>query len=107
MGRTHFRQVGSDMKMYVVVRKDMSNAQKAVQAGHAVAEILVKKKVGWKNGTLIYLSVSNEKKLEELFKKVPARNKVAFREPFWNNSMTAFAAYGRDVSEFLRKLPLL
>lgn len=95
------------MKLYIVVRSDMSKAQQAVQAGHAVAEILIRKKIGWKNGTLIYLSQSNEKKLRKLFDKVPTRNKVAFHEPFWDNSMTAFAAYGREVSDFLKKLPLL
>ncbi|NJO48191.1 MAG: hypothetical protein HC840_00585 [Leptolyngbyaceae cyanobacterium RM2_2_4] len=72
-----------------------------------MAEILIRKRIGRKNGTLIYLSQSNEKKLRKLFDKVPTRNKVAFHEPFWDNSMTAFAAYGREVSEFLKKLPLL
>lgn len=95
------------MKLYVVVRSDMSKAQQAVQAGHAVAEILIRKNIGWKNGTLIYLDGMNEKKLRKLFDEVPARNKIAFHEPFWDNSMTAFAAYGREVSEFLKKLPLL
>ena len=95
------------MKLYVVVRSDMSKAQQAVQAGHALAELLLKKNIGWTNGTLVYLGVKNEKKLRKLFSEVPTRNKKAFHEPFWDNSMTAFAAYGRDVSDFLKKLPLL
>lgn len=95
------------MKLYVVVRSDMSKAQQAVQAGHALAELLLKKKIGWTNGTLVYLGVKDEKKLRKLFEKVPTRNKKAFLEPFWDNSMTAFAAYGRDVSEFLKEYPLL
>lgn len=95
------------MKLYVVVRSDMSKAQQAVQGGHALAELLLRKKIGWTNGTLVYLGVKDEKALKKLFKKVPTRNKQAFLEPFWDNSMTAFAAYGRDVSDFLKKLPLL
>ena len=95
------------MKMYVVVRKDISRSQQAVQGGHALAELLIKKKVGWKNGKLIYLSQKNEEDLVKLFKSVPTRNKAAFYEPYWNDSMTAFAAYGTKVSKFLRKLKLL
>lgn len=95
------------MKLYILVRNDMSRNQQAVQAGHAVAEILINKKIGWTNGTLIYLSVPNEKKLKALYKKIPTRNKAMFKEPFWNDSCTAFAAYGRDVSDFLKKFPLL
>ncbi len=95
------------MKLYVVVRSDMSKAQQAVQAGHALAELLITKNISWKNGTLVYLALPNEKKLKAMYEKVPTRNKAKFEEPFWDNSMTAFAAYGRDVSDFLRKLPLL
>lgn len=95
------------MKLYVVVRSDMSKSQQAVQAGHALAELLLKKKIGWKNGTLVYLGVKDEMKLRKLYDTVPARNKRAFFEPFWDDSMTAFAAYGRDVSKFLKELPLL
>lgn len=95
------------MKMYVVVRGDMSKSQQAVQAGHALAQLLITKKVGWKNGTLIYLSVPSERKLRNLLNKVPTKNKAYFCEPFWDNSLTAFAAYGREVGEFLKELPLV
>lgn len=95
------------MKMYVVVRTDLSWPQCAVQGGHALAELLRKKNTGWKNGTLIYLAVDDEKKLRKLYKKCPTRKKAKFLEPYWDNEMTAFAAYGRKVSDFLKKLPLL
>jgi hypothetical protein len=43
-------------KLYVLVRKDLPKNYQAVQAGHAVAEYLLKNpKTKWNNGTLVYL----------------------------------------------------
>lgn len=96
------------MKMYVIVRKDMSRSQQAVQAGHALASLLLKRKrTSWKNGTLVYLSVKNERELKKLLENLPNRYVAHFLEPYWDNSLTAIAAYGKPVSELLRKLPLL
>ena len=54
------------MKLYVVVRDDLSVPQKAVQAGHALAEFLIKNETSWNNGTLVYLRVPNEEHLRKL-----------------------------------------
>ena len=82
------------MKLYVIVRKDISISQRAVQAGHAVAEFLLRGPLSrWKNGTLIYLGVKGLIQLENLkFKldtlKIPY---VEFREPDIGNEVTAIA----------------
>jgi hypothetical protein len=52
------------LKLYVLIRDDIAPAQQAVQAGHAVAELMQKMTTQeiaeWQeNNTLVYLSVSN------------------------------------------------
>lgn len=52
------------LKLYVLIRDDMTEAQQAVQAGHAVAKFGLdhhKEFKAWQEGnnTLIYLSVKN------------------------------------------------
>ena len=43
------------MKLYVLIDSGLGPAQKAVQAGHAVAEYLLNNPNQWKNETLVYL----------------------------------------------------
>ena len=81
-------------KLYVLVRKDLSKSQQAVQAGHAVAEYLLRgPSTLWGNGTLVYLSVRNEHELKWWYEQITEKgfNSVPFYEPDRNNEMTAFA----------------
>lgn len=94
-------------KLYVIIREDLKSCHQAVQGGHALAELLLNHKIPWMNGTLIYLSVKDEKTLQKLYNKLPCKKKSMFREPFWDDSLTAIAGYGPKLSKFLRKLPLL
>ena len=96
------------MKLYVIVRKDLSVSQRAVQAGHAVAEFLLRGPFSrWKNGTLIYLGVKGLKQLENLKYKLDFHGipYTEFREPDIGNEVTAIAT--DQNFEMFNKLNLL
>lgn len=96
------------MKLYVIVRKDLSISQRAVQAGHAVAEFLLRGPFSrWSNGTLIYLGVKGLNQLENIKRKFDDKNihYIEFKEPDLNNETTAIATDKHN--KFLDKLNLL
>jgi len=87
------------MKLYILVRKDLTPSQQAVQAGHALAAFLLRNpNTEWNNGTLIYLGVKNEEALEKWkFKLRMKEIKFAeFREPDMNCETTAIAVYSEE-----------
>jgi hypothetical protein len=95
-------------KLYVIVRKDLTTSQTAVQAGHAVAGYLLHSRLSrWQNNTLIYLGVKGLPQLENLKRKFE-RNEIAyteFCEPDMNNETTAIAT---DIhNQFVERLNLL
>lgn len=82
------------MKLYVIVRKDLSVSQRAVQAGHVVAQFCLDRPFSrWKNGTLVYLGIKNLTQLEKLMNQLRNNNNdyTYFREPDRNNEVTAIA----------------
>lgn len=80
-------------RLYVLTRKDLPGSQPAVQAGHAVAEWLLRDPVSWKNEYLIYLGVKNEQELQRWGKRLARKNIkwVGFREPDLDHELTAIA----------------
>ncbi len=95
-------------KLYVIVRKDLSISQRAVQAGHAVAEFLLHGPFSrWSNGTLIYLGVKGLNQLENIKFKFQREDIsfVEFKEPDLNNETTAIAT--NVHSKYIEKLNLL
>ena len=83
-----------DNKLYVLVRGDLSIQQQAVQAGHAVAEYLLREpKPSWSNGTLVYLGVRDQEHLRRWGIKLRDLEMpyVIFQEPDLNNEITALA----------------
>lgn len=96
------------MKLFVLVRKDLSPSQQAVQAGHAVAELLLNgSRKKWDNGTLVYLGVKNEEQLERWAYKLDVLNREysRFREPDLDNQTTAIATVGQN--KIFKRLQLL
>jgi len=82
------------MKLYVIVRKDLSVSKRAVQAGHAVAQFCLCCPFSrWKNNTLIYLGIKNLNNLKKLINQLNNNNIkfIEFREPDIGNQITAIA----------------
>ena len=82
------------MKLYVITRKDLSPLQRAVQAGHAIAELVLHSLHGnWDNGTIVLLGVKNEFQLKKWIDKLSIKDvKYAiFKEPDIGNQITALA----------------
>ena len=80
-------------RLYVLVRKDLPESYRSVQAGHAVAEWLLCDQT-WKNETLVYLGVKDENELMSWKERLDFKNKkyAAFREPDIGNQLTAIAS---------------
>jgi hypothetical protein len=95
------------MKLYVLVRNDISPSQSAVQAGHAVAEYLLHDSITWRNTTLIYLGIKSLFQLEKWMDKLEGLGVkyIPWKEPDINNEVTAIATTGSD--ELFKKLNLL
>ena len=97
------------MKLYVIVRKDLTPSQRAVQAGHALAAYLLHGSFlrRWKNETLIYLGVKGLRQLENLKRKFKHNgiDYVEFREPDLDDETTAIAT--DNDNQFVEKLNLL
>lgn len=86
------------MKLYIVVRNDLSPGQQAVQSCHALREFVERypdEDRRWfeNSNTLVLLGVANSRGLFRLFDRacnqdVPV---ALFREPDMNNDVTAIA----------------
>ena len=98
----------SSHKLFVLVDRTLSKPQQAVQACHAVAEFALKYgREGWKHESLVLLGVDDHIDLERMWHDcmlVP-HDRIGFREPHYNNRMTAVACYGCD--DEVKELKLL
>lgn len=80
-------------KLFVVVRKDLTPSQQAVQSGHAIAQYFVDGGKKWTNETLVILGVKDLTHLESLMSELSNQNInfSYFREPDIGDEATAFA----------------
>lgn len=99
------------MKIFVLVDRQLSKSQQTVQVGHALlcfsSDWQPPKGDDWAKKSLVILAVNGEEELREWFDKLDAPLKSDFLEPYWNDRMTAFAAYGPNVEEQVKGLYLI
>ena len=91
----------------VVVRRDLTPSQQAVQGGHALAQFLLHHNTEWKNETLIYLGVKGRYQLLNIMDKLEwlEINYAQWCEPDMNNELMAIATDSNH--EIFEKLNLL
>lgn len=95
-------------KLYVIVRKDLSKSQQAVQGGHALAEyVLQNRDTVWDNGTLVYLGIRDEGELKDLTNALEYDRicHTIFREPDIGDEITAIASLGNN--EHFKRMSLI
>jgi len=85
-------------KMYVLVRRDLSETYRIVQGSHALAKYALEHYEPfqqWGNETIIYLGVQNLISLREWNLKLAKAGKIfsTWREPDLDHQETALACY--------------
>ena len=94
-------------KLYVLVDKNLTPSQRAVQACHASIEF-AKTYPEWEHQSLVLLGVDNEVKLDIYYNWLSEKQGtkvVPFFESYWDDRLTALACHG--VDEYVKGLELL
>lgn len=95
-------------KLYILVRKDLTIPQQAVQAGHAVAQFVTAyPNNDWNCGALVYLGVNDKYELNDWWNKFSTLETALFYEEYYKEH-TAFAILETpQVKLSLKQLKLL
>ena len=85
-------------KVYAVVRPSLSDAQKSVQAAHALVELVLKNPLladpgVWGHESLVLLRADSDRQFEDIASRLPSLGTfhASFDEPFYGNQLTAVA----------------
>lgn len=91
-------------RLYIIVDAFLDRSQQAVQACHAVAAFMLESQHSekWNNGNIV---LKKTKDLERWSNPCIDSDVVVFEEPYWNNRVTAVAAY-RDEG-YAEELPFV
>lgn len=92
-------------KLYVIVRKDLTFSQQAVQGGHAIAQYLIDNpNTEWNNGTLVLLGVKGEFQLKKWTDRLESHGLKlsSFREPDIGDQLTAISVVSSHEDYFKR-----
>lgn len=94
-------------KMFILVRKDLSQIYRIVQGAHALAQYALEHTQlfnEWNNHTIVFLDVNGENSLYKWNDKLHYSGKdiSVFHEPDIGNQVTAIACY--DSGEIFKNL---
>lgn len=94
-------------KLFILIDKRLSRSQQTVQSSHAAIEFALKYGKEWKHESLVLLAVDGGDELEQWYDWFDNQcYKVTnFREPYYNDRMTAVVCHGCD--EDVKELRLL
>lgn len=97
-------------KVYAVVSPLLSTAQKAVQSAHALIELMLnypqlKDEGLWGHQSLVLLKAESEEEFLELEMLLSRKSHyyAHFREPYYDNKITAFAFLENDETNKITK----
>ena len=81
-------------KVYAVVRPSLSDAQKSVQAAHALVELVLKNPLladpgVWGHESLVLLRADSDRQFEDIASRLPSLG--TFHASFYGNQLTAVA----------------
>jgi hypothetical protein len=101
-------QPDSKEKLYVVVNETLSPSQQAVQSAHAVASFLKKyPHTMWQNGYLVLLK-DRPRSDGNMRGYVYGNHEYAeFVEPDFDNKVTAYACFGKEIERLMKNYKLV